>query len=146
MNIGEAAAVSGISPKMIRYYESIGLIRPAQRSAAGYRLYGIREVQTLGFIKRSRELGFSLERIRTLLGLWENTERQSADVKKLARLHIQELDEDIRKLQSIREQLQHLVDHCHGDNRPDCPILEGLAAEAPCGRAGPEHDNARQLG
>lgn len=129
MNIGEAATASGISPKMIRYYESIGLIRPVQRTAAGYRVYDYHEVQTLGFIKRSRELGFSLERIRTLLGLWEDTARQSADVKKLARIHIDELDEDIRKLQSIRNQLQHLVEHCHGDNRPDCPIIDGLAAD-----------------
>lgn len=130
MNIGEAAATSGISPKMIRYYESIGLIRPVQRSSAGYRVYDHHEVQTLGFIKRSRELGFSLERIRTLLGLWEDTDRQSADVKKLARKHIDELDEDIRKLRSIRDQLRHLVEHCHGDNRPDCPIIDGLAADA----------------
>ncbi|KAA0911039.1 Cu(I)-responsive transcriptional regulator [Pusillimonas sp. ANT_WB101] len=129
MNIGEAATASGISPKMIRYYESIGLMRPVQRTAAGYRVYDYHEVQTLGFIKRSRELGFSLERIRTLLGLWEDTARQSADVKKLARKHIDELDEDIRKLQSIRDQLQHLVEHCHGDNRPDCPIIDGLAAD-----------------
>lgn len=129
MNIGQAATASGISPKMIRYYESIGLIRPVQRSSAGYRVYDSSEVQTLGFIKRSRELGFSLERIGTLLGLWEDTARQSADVKKLARKHIDELDEDIRKLQSIRDQLQHLVEHCHGDNRPDCPIIDGLAAD-----------------
>lgn len=143
MNIGEAASASGISPKMIRYYEGIGLIRPARRSASGYRVYGEREVQTLAFIKRSRELGFSLERIRTLLGLWENTERQSADVKKLARQHIHELDEDIHKLQSIRAQLQHLVDHCHGDRRPDCPILEGLAAKSGRDRPAPENNDAR---
>lgn len=128
MNIGEASEASAVSRKMIRYYESIGLIQPARRSDAGYRKYGANDVQTLRFIKRSRELGFSLERIRTLVGLWEDTTRQSADVKQLALQHIAELDSDIAKLQSIRDQLAHLVSCCHGDSRPECPILADLGA------------------
>lgn len=131
MNIGQAADASGVTVKMIRYYESIGLIASAHRSDAGYRKYGDKEVQILRFIKRSRDLGFSLERIKTLLGLWEDRSRQSADVKQLARQYIQELDHDIAKLQSIRDQLQHLTDCCHGDNRPDCPIIDDLASTQP---------------
>ena len=127
MNIGQAADASGVTAKMIRYYESIGLIAAAKRSDAGYRKYGDKEVQILRFIKRSRDLGFSLERIKTLLGLWEDRSRQSADVKQLARQYIQELDHDIAKLQSIRDQLQHLTECCQGDNRPDCPIIDDLA-------------------
>jgi MerR family copper efflux transcriptional regulator len=128
MNIGQAATASGVSAKMIRYYESIGLIPAAGRTGSGYRQYGEREIQTLRFIRRSRELGFSIERIRTLLGLWEDRGRKSADVKTLARQYIAELDRDIAKLQSIRNQLQRLADCCHGDQRPDCPILDELAA------------------
>jgi MerR family transcriptional regulator, copper efflux regulator len=127
MNIGQAAEASGVTAKMIRYYESIGLISAASRTDAGYRQYTDRDVQTLRFIKRSRDLGFSLERIRTLLGLWEDRGRKSADVKKLARQYIAELDRDIEKLQTIRNELQHLANNCHGDHRPDCPILDELA-------------------
>ncbi len=127
MNIGQAAADSGVTAKMIRYYESIGLMGPAMRSESGYRQYSETEVQTLRFIKRSRDLGFSLGRIKTLIGLWQDTSRKSGDVKKLARQHIAELNEDISKLQSIRDQLEHLADCCHGDNRPDCPILADLS-------------------
>lgn len=127
MNIGQAASASGVTPKMIRYYESIGLISPAHRTDAGYRQYTQIDVQTLRFIKRSRDLGFSLDRIKTLIGLWEDKDRKSADVKKLARQYIAELDEDILKLQSIRDQLEHLAKCCQGDNRPDCPILTDLA-------------------
>jgi len=131
MNIGQAADASGVSAKMIRYYESIGLIASANRSDAGYRKYGEKEIQILRFIKRSRDLGFSLERIKTLLGLWEDRSRQSADVKTLARQYINELERDIAKLQSIRDQLQHLTDCCQGDQRPDCPIIDDLANHAP---------------
>jgi MerR family copper efflux transcriptional regulator len=127
MNIGQAAAASGVTAKMIRYYESIGLIGEARRTDAGYRQYADREVQTLRFIRRSRDLGFSIERIRTLLALWQEKTRRSADVKRLAAQYIAELDEDIRKLQSIRDQLAHLAQCCHGDNLPDCPILDSLA-------------------
>jgi MerR family copper efflux transcriptional regulator len=127
MNIGEAAEASGVTAKMIRYYESIGLIAQAARTDAGYRRYTDNEVQTLRFIKRSRDLGFSIERIKTLLGLWGDRSRKSADVKKLARQYIGELDRDIEKLQSIRDELQHLAECCHGDQRPECPILDELA-------------------
>lgn len=127
MNIGQAAAASGISAKMIRYYESIGLVGPAGRSSSGYRQYSENEVQILRFIKRSRELGFPLERIKVLIGLWQDTGRKSSDVKQLAREHIAGLNDHIAKLQSIRDELEHLAECCHGDNRPDCPILSDLA-------------------
>lgn len=127
MNIGEAASASGVTAKMIRYYESVGLIGQASRTDAGYRQYGPNEVQTLRFIKRSRELGFSIERIRTLLALWGDRSRRSGDVKTLARQYIEELDRDIEKLQTIRDQLHHLADCCQGDNRPECPIIDDLA-------------------
>ncbi len=130
MNIGQAAAGSGVTAKMIRYYESIGLINQISRSESGYRQYSEQEVQVLRFIKRSRDLGFSLERIKTLVGLWQDKDRKSADVKQLARQYIAELDEDIAKLQSIRDELTHLANCCHGDNRPDCPILADLAKAA----------------
>jgi MerR family copper efflux transcriptional regulator len=128
MNIGQAADASGVSAKMIRYYESISLIAAANRTDSGYRQYSDNEVQTLRFIKRARDLGFSIARIKTLLGLWDDRGRKSADVKKLARQYIVELDGDIAKLQSIRNELEHLVDCCQGNNRPDCPILDNLAA------------------
>ncbi len=127
MNIGQVSAASGVSAKMIRYYEKIGLIRPAGRSDAGYRKYTSQDQQILSFIRRARELGFSLDRIRTLMGLWEDTSRHSADVQQLAQQYISELDDDIAKLRSIRDELAYLADHCHGDNRPDCPIIERLA-------------------
>ena len=127
MNIGEAAAASGVSAKMIRYYESVGLMPAASRSEAGYRKYGQGDIQALKFIKRARDLGFSLDRIRQLMQLWKDKERKSHDVKRLARQYITELDQDIAKLQSIRDQLQVLADCCHGDDRPDCPILEELS-------------------
>ncbi|CAM5366068.1 MerR family transcriptional regulator OS=Eoetvoesiella caeni OX=645616 GN=DFR37_10159 PE=4 SV=1 [Eoetvoesiella caeni] len=128
MNIGQAADASGVTAKMIRYYESIGLVAAARRTEAGYRIYSQADVQILRFIKRSRDLGFSLERIRTLLGLWKDTDRKSSDVKKLASQYITELDQDILKLQSIRDQLEQLAICCQGDNRPNCPILEELAS------------------
>lgn len=128
MNIGQAAEAAGVNAKMIRYYESIGLISAASRTGSGYRQYQEKDIRTLRFIKRSRDLGFSIERIKTLLSLWEDRGRKSADVKKLAGQYIAELDRDIEKLQSIRDQLQHLSDCCHGDQRPDCPIIEDLAA------------------
>lgn len=126
MNIGEAAAASGVTAKMIRYYESIGLIPEAVRSDSGYRQYVQNQIATLTFIRRSRDLGFSLDRIKTLIGLWDDKTRKSADVKKLARQYIAELDEDISKLMSIRDELEHLAQRCHGDQRPDCPILSAL--------------------
>jgi MerR family copper efflux transcriptional regulator len=127
MNIGEAAQASGVSAKMIRYYETRGLIPSAARKDSGYRQFSEQDVQMLRFIRRSRDLGFSLERIKTLLTLWEDRGRRSSEVKSLARQYMAELDRDIAKLQSIREQLARLADSCHGDARPDCPILEELA-------------------
>ncbi|MEO7031540.1 MAG: Cu(I)-responsive transcriptional regulator [Herbaspirillum sp.] len=127
MNIGQASSASGVSAKMIRYYESTGLITAANRSEAGYRQYGNTDIQNLRFIKRARDLGFSLARIQALLALWQDRSRQSADVKQLAQQYIIELDSDIAKLQSIRDQLHHMTACCHGDQRPECPILNDLA-------------------
>ena len=127
MNIGEAAARSGVTAKMIRYYESIGLIGTATRTASGYRTYGETDVHRLRFIRRARDLGFSMEKIETLLGLWGKKDRSSANVKTLAQAHIEELKERIGEMQAVLSTLEHLVDHCHGDDRPDCPILDDLS-------------------
>ena len=127
LSIGGAAKVSGVSAKMIRYYESIGLIGQARRSAAGYRFYDERDIQTLRFVRRARDLGFSMEDIGRLLELWRDSGRSSADVKRLAREHIAALQARIDGLEAMRRSLEHLVGHCHGDSRPDCPILDDLA-------------------
>ncbi|NMY37334.1 MULTISPECIES: Cu(I)-responsive transcriptional regulator [unclassified Pseudomonas] len=132
MNIGQAARHSGLSAKMIRYYESIGLLKPAHRSDSGYRLYSDDDLHTLAFIKRSRDLGFSLEEVGKLLALWQDRQRASSDVKALARQHIDELNQKIVELTSLRDTLQELVDTCQGDHRPDCPILKGLASGRCC--------------
>lgn len=128
MNIGEAAARSGVSAKMIRYYESIALIAPPARTEAGYRVYDEPEVHTLRFVKRARTLGFSVEETRTLLALWHDKSRASADVKRYAERHIADLEARIAELQGMAETLRHLAHHCHGDQRPDCPILADLAS------------------
>jgi MerR family copper efflux transcriptional regulator len=133
MNIGQAAKQSGLSAKMIRYYEATGLLHAAHRSDSGYRLYGKDDLHTLAFIKRSRDLGFSLEEVGKLLTLWQDRQRASADVKALARQHIVELNQKIEELASLRDTLQELVEHCHGDDRPDCPILKDLASGECCG-------------
>ncbi len=127
MNIGETAKASGVSAKMIRHYEAIGLIGAAQRTDAGYRVYGERDVQVLQFIHRGRALGFSLEQIRTLLALWQDKQRASKDVRAMAREHINELDRKIADMQAMRRTLETLATRCHGDERPDCPILDDLA-------------------
>ena len=127
MNIGDAAKASGVSAKMIRHYESIGLIGEAQRTDGGYRVYGERDVQVLQFIHRGRELGFSLEQIRTLLALWQDKHRASKDVRAMARKHIAELDRKIADMQAMRRTLETLATKCHGDERPDCPILDDLS-------------------
>lgn len=128
MNIGEAAKASGVSSKMIRHYESIGLIDAARRTAAGYRLYGQREVRVLQFIHRARALGFSLEQIRALLALWQDDKRASADVRALARSHIAELERKIAEMEAMKRTLARLAASCQGGARPDCPILDDLSA------------------
>ncbi|WP_414451388.1 Cu(I)-responsive transcriptional regulator [Burkholderia sp. 22PA0099] len=127
MNIGEAARASGVSAKMIRYYESVGLIEPAQRTDAGYRTYGDSEVHLLKFIRQARRLGFLVDDVRKLLALWQDRSRASAEVKAIALEHVSELDQRIAELTDMRNTLAKLAAHCHGDDRPDCPILEQLA-------------------
>ncbi len=126
MNIGEASKASGVSAKMIRYYESIGLIPAAGRTVAGYRVYTMTEVQLLRFIRRARDLGFSVERIGELLALWQDRSRQSADVKQIALQQIAGLEVRIGEMQAMMDTLRHLADACCGDHRPDCPILADL--------------------
>ncbi len=133
MNIGQAAKHSGLSAKMIRHYEAIGLLAPAERGDNGYRHYGAADLQRLAFIKRSRDLGFSLEEVGRLLDLWQNRQRASADVKALAAAHLETLERKIEELVSLRDTLQELVGHCQGDDRPDCPILRELEAGGCCG-------------
>ncbi|MDY0745459.1 Cu(I)-responsive transcriptional regulator [Paucibacter sp. R3-3] len=127
MNIGEASLMTGVSAKMIRHYEGVGLFPGPARTDSGYRQYGERELSTLRFIRQSRELGFSIEQIRDLLALWQDRERPSRQVKALAEAHMARLDAKLRELQQMKATLAHLVEGCHGDERPDCPILEGLA-------------------
>lgn len=130
MNIGQAARFSGVSAKMIRYYEKIGLIPHATRSDAGYRNYTTQEANSLRFIRRSRDLGFTVEQISELLLLWRDRERTSADVKKVALCHVAELEAKIAELQAMAQTLRELANNCHGNNRPDCPIIEDLAEPA----------------
>lgn len=127
LNIGQAAKASGVTAKMIRHYEAIGLLPAARRTAAGYRVYGDAEVRVLQFIHRGRALGFSLEQIGNLLALWQDKARASADVRRLARAHIDELDRKIAELEAMKRTLASLADSCHGDARSDCPILDDLA-------------------
>lgn len=126
MNIGEAAEKAGVTPKMVRHYESLGLLPKVRRTESGYRVYGEAEVHTLRFIKRSRDLGFSMAEIAELVKLWQDRRRPSASVKKVASSHLAELDRKIQEMQSMRKTLSHLIHCCHGDDRPDCPILEDL--------------------
>ena len=130
MKIGDVAAASGISERMIRHYEKIGIVPPAARRDSGYRDYDEREVRTLQFIRRARDLGFSIEEIRQLLGLWQDRGRASADVKALALARADELRRKERELRDMRRSLEHLAASCHGDDRPDCPILGGLEGDA----------------
>jgi len=126
-NIGEAAAATGVSAKMIRHYESIGLIPQASRTFAGYRLYGDADLHRLRFIKRSRNLGFSMKQIEALLTLWSDQDRASSEVKKLASAHADELGEKILEMQAMQRTLLDLSRRCRGNHRPDCPILDDLA-------------------
>ena len=135
-NIGEASQESGVSAKMIRHYEALGLLPTAKRTIAGYRIYEQNDVHTLRFIRRARDLGFSIKDVERLLGLWKNRKRTSADVRSVAQHHIHELDLKIAELQGMKRTLEHLVHHCQGDDRPDCPILDDLARERPTGSGG----------
>lgn len=127
VNIGRAAQLSGVSAKMVRHYESLGLLPPVTRTDAGYRQYGEADVHSLRFIRRARELGFSMHDIAELSSLWHNRRRSSASVKKIAQRHSEELAQRIEAMQAMQRTLQHLVHCCHGDDRPDCPILDDLA-------------------
>ena len=128
-NIGEASAATGVSAKMIRQYERDGLIPPAQRTFAGYRLYNDADLHRLRFIKRARNLGFPMKQIEVLLNLWNDRDRSSADVKALALQHADDLRDRIAEMQAMQRTLENLARKCHGDGRPECPILEGLAEQ-----------------
>ncbi|TGK95525.1 Cu(I)-responsive transcriptional regulator [Leptospira brenneri] len=126
MNIGELSKESGVSAKLIRHYEGIGLIPKAGRAENGYRSYDFDDIHSLRFVKRARDLGFSLKEIKNLLGLWKNKSRSSKQVKLLAEKHLYDLDLKIKQLKDMSDTLRNLVKHCHGDHRPDCPILKNL--------------------
>ena len=128
-NIGQASAASGVSAKMIRHYESIGVIPPADRTFSNYRIYTQNDVHTLQFVRRARDLGFSMKQIQTLLGLWQQ-HRPSKEVKRLALEHVRELELKIREMEAMKRTLETLAEHCHGNDRPDCPILEDLSGDA----------------
>jgi len=135
MNIGHAAKGTGLSAKMIRYYESIGLLAAARRSESGYRIYTQDDLHTLAFIRRARNLGFSLEEVRRLVTLWQDRERASGEVKALAAEHIATLNQKINELTAMSETLEALIETCHGDDRPECPILLDLASCDACGQS-----------
>lgn len=127
MNIGQAAKASGVAAKMLRYYESIGLLAKAGRTEAGYRVYSEADVRTLRFVRRARDLGLPLDRIKLLIGLWQDEDRASADVKRIATEHAAELRAKIAELTRMCEALEGMADVCHGDHRPECPILDEIA-------------------
>jgi Cu(I)-responsive transcriptional regulator len=131
MNIGDAANASGVSVKMIRHYESIGLLPPALRTESGYRVYRVDDVHTLRFIRNARDLGFPLTEIAELLDLWRDRDRSSAEVKLLALAHVAAIDAKATVLKAMADTLRHLAGACHGDHRPDCPILDGISALPP---------------
>ena len=131
MQIGEAAAASGVSAKMIRHYESIGLVAPPTRSQGNYRAYGNEDVHRLAFIRRARALGFPIERIRALLKLWSDDHRSSADVKRIALAHVAELDRKIAEMRAMADTLHRLAEACGGDTRPNCPIISSLEGGPP---------------
>lgn len=131
MNIGQASRASGVSAKMIRYYESVGLIRPADRTESNYRDFGEREVNELRFVRRARSLGFSVDEIQLLLSLWRDRDRPSREVKAVAEQHIAALDQRIAEMQTMAGTLRDLARCCAGDDRPDCPILADLSAGPP---------------
>nr|WP_325262863.1 Cu(I)-responsive transcriptional regulator [uncultured Rhizobium sp.] len=127
MNIGEAAKASGVSAKMIRYYEQIKLISPAHRTESSYRTYSENDIHTLKFIRRARDLGFSVEQMKTLLTLWRDKSRSSADVKTIALEHVADLERKAAAIQAMSKTLKHLASNCHGDDRPECPIIDDIA-------------------
>ena len=131
MNIGQAATASGVSAKMIRHYEIVGLLPAPKRTDSGYRQYNDAEVHTLRFVRQARDLGFSIHEIGELLSLWHNRKRPSRLVKAMAEVHIQALEQKAKELLAMKSTLEHLVHCCHGDDRPECPILEGLASNEP---------------
>ena len=130
VNIGQAAQLSGVSAKMLRYYESLGLLRQVARTDSGYRQYSAADVHTLRFIKRARNLGFAMADITELVNLWHNRSRTSASVKRIAQQHLDELAERIAAMQTLQRSLQALLCDCQGDDRPECPILDDLAGVA----------------
>lgn len=129
MNIGQASQATGVSAKMIRYYEEIGLIRPPQRTQAGYRVYGESDLHVLRFVRRARDLGFAVAEIADLVALWRDRSRASAEVKRIAMDHVAALDAKAAALQTMSATLRDLAERCHGDTRPDCPILADLSSE-----------------
>ncbi|WP_445679711.1 Cu(I)-responsive transcriptional regulator [Radicibacter daui] len=132
MNVGEAARQSGLPVKTLRYYDEIGLVRPSARTDAGYRDYSANDVSMLRFVQRSRSLGFSVEECTALLDLYRDRNRASADVREMARQRVSDIERKIAELEEMRATLGHLIDRCHGDNRPECPILEDLAGADCC--------------
>ena len=144
MNIGQAAAASGVSAKMIRYYESIGLTHAVTRSEAGYRVYSDTEVHTLRFIRRARDLGFSVEQITNLLALWQHRSRASSEVKRIALEHVAELEWKMQELAEMSETLRHLAKNCRGDHRPDCPIINDLSEDKAAGEK-PQGNQRKQV-
>lgn len=132
MNIGKAAEQSGISAKMIRYYEQVGLLPQPERTESGYRVYTSQHVHTLRFVRRARDLGFSVEQMGELLALWQDRSRASADVKRIARQQVRALERKAEALQQMAETLRHLAEHCHGNDRPDCPIINALEHGPDC--------------
>ena len=131
VNIGQASKASGVSAKMIRHYEEVGLIPAASRTESGYRQYNEAEVHSLRFIRHARDLGFSIAQIGELVGLWQNRRRSSSRVKALALAHVADLERKVANLQAMKETLEHLAHCCHGDDRPECPILDRLADDSP---------------
>lgn len=131
MNIGQAAKASGVSAKMIRWYEEQGLIPGAARTEAGYRIYRTVDLDRLRFIRRARDLGFGVKQIGELLALWQDRTRASADVKRMALLHVEALEARIAALREMADSIRHLAAHCHGDARPECPILDGISGAKP---------------